>query len=36
MRLSSMMRSGGMDTMTEGAMVEDTVKDTVVDMAGTC
>jgi hypothetical protein len=31
-RLSSMIRSGGMDTMTEGAMVEDTVEGVVVDM----
>jgi hypothetical protein len=31
-RLSSMIRSGGMDTMTEGAMVEDTVEGAVVDM----
>jgi hypothetical protein len=30
------MRSGGMDTMTEGAMVEDTVEYTVVDMVATC
>jgi hypothetical protein len=30
------MRSGGMDTMTEGVMVEATVEDTVVDMVATC
>jgi hypothetical protein len=30
------MRSGGMDTMTEGVMVEATVEGTVVDMVATC